>query len=175
MHAARTNIGRAGVKQVVAATIALVAAVIMDRFGLFTKAIGDRLAAVLALFAMSAFVGGTPAAAWLIKEGNKLAGWLGDFTARFLGPDPARAISQYGIAMIVLVIAFIWIMSMLPNRASKIAGDAALIEMSSMVIWGGAAVIVIGGGLIPGNLGDLVRSVTNLGINSGAQIAGVLT
>lgn len=158
-----------------AATLALVAAIILDRFGLFTKAIGDRLAAVLALFSLSVFVSGTPVAGWLIARGNDAAGWLGRFSAQFLGRNPAEAISQYLIAMIVLVVAFVWIMAMLPHRAATVAGDAALLEMSSLIIWGGAAVIVVGGGLIPGDLGDFVRSVTNLGVSGGSQIAGMLT
>jgi hypothetical protein len=160
---------------VLAATIALVAAIILDRFGLFTKAIGDRLAAVLALYSLSVFVAGTPVATWLIDKGNLIAAWLGRFAGRFLGPNPATAISQYLVAMIVLLVAFMWIMAMLPRRATVVAGDAAMVEMSSLIIWGGAFVIVIGGSLIPGQLGELVRSITDLGVSGGSQIAGILT
>jgi hypothetical protein len=157
-----------------AATLALVGAILCDRFGLFTKAIGDRVAAVLALFAMSRFLGGTVVADWLIDRGNDIAKYVGRFAAKLLGPDPGSAIANYGIAMLVAVVAVIWIAAMVPPQLAPWAGDITSIEMQSLTIWGGAAVIVIGAALIPGDLGVLIRTITSLGVQTGGQVAGVM-
>ncbi len=157
------------------ALAALVLAVLMDVFGFLPKAIGDRIAAVLALFAISAFLSGSKVASTLVGWGNEFAAWLAKFCGQFIGADAASAIGNYGLAVVVLIVTVFWIAAMLPKGSRRYIGEIALREMDSKVIWGGALIIVVGITLIPGDLGQALRGITSLGVEAGGQIAGAVT
>lgn len=159
-----------------AGTLAIALALLFDWKGVGPKWIGDRIAALLVLFAGTVFLTGTLAAHWLVSLGQTIASWLAGIAAHFLNTQAATAVGQYLVPMVVLVVSVMWIAAMLPAKhAAKYAGDIASREMSSAMIWAGGAVITIGTTLIPGQLGNGVRAVMGLAVTAGATLIGTVS
>jgi hypothetical protein len=156
--------------------LALVLAVLFDWKGFLPKWIADRLAALLALYAFSRIVAGTPAAAKLLEIGNSLAKLLGQLAGKYTNAQTAGAISQYLVAVIVLVVGLLWVAAMLPAESTrKFGGDIVSREMSSWDIWGGALALTVGAYLVPGTIGDGLRMITSLGVQGGQGLIGLVS
>lgn len=156
---------------VAAATFAVIVAALLDWKPPFKAWICDRVAAVLALFAASVFIAGTPAAAWLLQQGEALAAWLGDIVRQW-SPSLGSAVASYLIAAVVLVIAWLWVLAMLPSsKFASFLGDGRSKELDSRLIWGGAALLAVGAALVPGGAGDLIRWLVGLGVTAGGKLA----
>jgi hypothetical protein len=156
--------------------LALVLAVLFDWQGLLPKWIADRLAALLALYAFSRIVAGTPAAHWLLGLGQGLANLLGSLAGRWTNSATASAIGQYGVAVVVIIVGVMWLAAMLPAETTrKFGGDIVSREMSSWDIWGGALVLTMGAYLVPGTIGDLLRMITSLGVQGGQGLIGLVS
>lgn len=156
--------------------LALTLAVLLDWKGLLPKWIADRLAAVLALYAFSRIIVGSPAAAFLLRLGNGLASLLGTLAGRFTNAATAGAISQYTVAVVVIVIGVLWIAAMLPAESTrKFGGDIVSREMSSWDIWGGALALTVGAYLVPGTVGTFLRMITSLGVAGGQALVGLVS
>lgn len=155
--------------------LALVLAVLFDWKGLLPKWIADRLAAVLAIYAFSAIVVGSALAAKLLSIGNGLAGILGGIAGHWVNPQAAQAISQYGMAVVVIVIGVLWVAAMVPAETGrKFGGDIASREMSSWDIWGGALALTVGAFLVPGTIGDALRFVATSAVQIGHALVGLV-
>lgn len=156
--------------------LALVLAVLLDWKGLLPKAVADRLAAILAMYAFSRIIVGTPLAAKLLGFGQGLADLVGRLVGRWVSPETATAISRYGLAVAVIIVGVLWIAAMLPAETTrKYGGDIVSREMSSYDIWGGALALTVGAYLVPGTIGSILQGITSLGVTAGQALIGTVS
>ncbi len=160
---------------IAAATIAVIVAALMDWKPPLPAWIGDRIAAVLALFAASVFVASTPLAALVLGWGEQFSGWLGGLI-RGWAPDLGVAVSEYLIGALVIVVAWLWVLAMLPtSKLSGVLGDGRSKELDSWLIWGGAIVLAVGVAGVPGGFGDVLRWIVTLGVSAGRTLGELAT
>jgi hypothetical protein len=164
-----------------AASIALVLAFLLDRYGLPKllggRWMGDRIAALLVLFAFGYFLLGS----WLTDRtqslGKQLTTWLAHTLSGPLGPKVADAIGLYALGLLVFVLFVIWLGMLWPNRSGLgkkgggAPGNAVALrgaaptparggggggwkltsqELSSAYIWIPPAVFALGAAFVPG-------------------------
>jgi hypothetical protein len=147
------------------ALLALGIALVADRWGLGTRAIGDRVAMLVA-FLYSVAIRSTGLDEKLLKGG----GWVqtnAGILAAHVDPALGAAIGTYLLALLGLVVGFLWIAALLPTAASKYIGGIANYQIDSRMIWIGTFVFVIGAGLVPGHVGDFLRGTVNLAGTTG--------
>jgi hypothetical protein len=191
-----------------AASIALVLAFLLDRYGLPKllggRWMGDRIAALLVLFAFGYFLLGS----WLTDRtqslGKQLTTWLAHTLSGPLGPKVADAIGLYALGLLVFVLFVIWLGMLWPNRSGLgkkgggAPGNAVALrgaaptpargggggggggwkltsqELSSAYIWIPPAVFAVASTFVPGTLGAFVRATIGLLASAGQAIGSGL-
>lgn len=184
-----------------AASIALVLAGLFDAFGLPKwlggRWMGDRLAALLVLFAAGYFLLGS----WLTGQtqslGKQFTAWLASTLAPYLGPKVADAIGLYALGLLIFVLFVIWLGMLWPHgkpgggskgagkpgtalavkgAGGKGGGSYALtsLELNSLFIWVPPFVFAVGAGFVPGGLGTFVRGTIGLLATVGQAIGSGL-
>jgi hypothetical protein len=129
---------------VTGAFAALVIAFVCDWKGLFTKSIGDRVAAACVIVAANVFLVGTGLQG-LIHDGLQwtmnLVGSV--FIDNDWSPGFGRELQRHGVGWLVVLVAALWIAALLHKGASKFVGEVAHEEFSSKMIWIGGPVIAM--------------------------------
>jgi hypothetical protein len=186
-----------------AASIALVFAFLLDAYGLPKwlggRWVGDRLAALLVLFAVGYFLSGSWADNTAKTKGQEFTTWLARTISPFIGPKAGQAIGLYALGLVIFVGFVMWLGMLWPNRGGKgtkkatpsagkevaVRGSApsskggdgwklTSLELQSRYIWIPPIAFALGAALVPGAPGTFVRATIGLLASFGQAIGSGL-
>lgn len=147
--------------------VAFLIAVVTDKWGFLTRPIGDRIAAVLALFAFRVWFRGLGLDTLLIGWGTDMEHALAQL-AHNAPPMAREFLGTLLLPTLALILCGAWVVAMTPALAVRLhLGDVFTREPNTWLIWGGAFGMAVMVGLIPGRIGEGLQGLSSLGVSAG--------